>query len=143
MRTALDTNIISALWSNEAGATNLAKRLNSAKRDGAILISGVVYVELLAYPGATEAFTSEFASKTGVAVQLHFEDRVWIEAGRRFAKYVSRRRESKGGTPKRLLADFLVGSHALIQADRLMTLDASRYKKDFPDLLLYNLVGPS
>jgi predicted nucleic acid-binding protein len=37
---------------------------------------------------------------------------------------------------KRLLADFIIGSHALAQADRLMTLDPKRYRQDFPELKL-------
>ncbi len=139
MRTALDTNILSALWSNEASAENIAKCLGEAKQDGAIVLSGVVYAELLAYPRATESFVNQFASETGIVVQFRCEDEVWIEAGRRFANYVNRRRRSKVEAPKRLIADFLVGSHALLQADRLMTLDASRYEKDFPELSLYKL----
>ena len=35
--------------------------------------------------------------------------------------------------PKRLLADFIIGSHALAQADRFMTLDPKRYERDFPE----------
>jgi predicted nucleic acid-binding protein len=34
------------------------------------------------------------------------------------------------------MADFRIGSHTLLQADRLMTLDPDRYKRDFPDLQL-------
>jgi hypothetical protein len=48
---------------------------------------------------------------------------VWLDAGRRFAHYAKRRRRTSRESPKRLLADFIIGSHALIQADRLMTLD--------------------
>jgi predicted nucleic acid-binding protein len=35
-----------------------------------------------------------------------------------------------------LLADFLIGSHALVQADRLLTLDPHRYSQDFPEVRL-------
>jgi predicted nucleic acid-binding protein len=37
---------------------------------------------------------------------------------------------------KRLLGDFIVGAHALLQADRLMTFDPKRYKSHFPELKL-------
>jgi predicted nucleic acid-binding protein len=40
-----------------------------------------------------------------------------------------------------LLADFIIGSHALAQADRFMTLDPKRYARDFPDLKLVG-AGP-
>ncbi len=35
---------------------------------------------------------------------------------------------------QRLLADFIIGSHALAHADRFMTLDPQRYARDFPEL---------
>lgn len=136
MRTSIDTNILSALWSNEPGASAIAKRLSEAKQAGAIVVSGVVYAELLAYPKATEQFINDFFAQTGIALDLRFEDRVWIEAGRRFAKYANRRRKAKGEGSKRRLADFLIGAHALFQADRLLTLDPIRYKRDFPELAL-------
>ncbi len=136
MRTSLDTNILSALWSNEPEAANVARRLAEAKQSGALLISGVVYTELLAYPKATELFVNNFIEHTGIRLDLQFQETVWIEAGRRFARYANRRRKTRGEGPKRLLADFLVGAHALLQADRLMTLDPRRYKQDFPELRL-------
>jgi len=97
---------------------------------------GETYCELLAYPKATEAFVNEFCARTGIAIDFHLQDSVWTEAGRRFAKYANRRRKAKDGDPKRLLADFLVGAHALLQADRLMTRDERRYRQDFPELVL-------
>ena len=136
MRTSVDTNILSALWSNEPGAAGIAKDLSEAKQAGAVLISGVVYAELLAYPRATEQFIHDFFAETGIAVDLKLSDAVWMEAGRRFARYANRRRKAKGEGPKRLLADFLVGAHALLQADRLLTLDPVRYRQDFPELRL-------
>jgi predicted nucleic acid-binding protein len=36
-----------------------------------------------------------------------------------------------------LPADFVIAAHALLKADRLMTLDANRYGVDFPQLRLY------
>ena len=49
-------------------------------------------------------------------------------------RYAKRRRRSAPQGPKRLLADFIIGSHALAQADRFLTLDPKRYKRDFPEL---------
>ena len=42
-------------------------------------------------------------------------------------------------TPKRLLADFVIGAHALYSADRLLTLDEGRYRRDFPELKLLTI----
>ncbi len=136
MRTAIDTNILSALWSNEASAASITQQLGEAKNHGALLIAPVVYAELLAYPKATESFVDGFLSDTGITVDFDLERSVWGDAGRRFARYASQRRKSGYGESRRLLADFLIGSHALLQADRLMSLDAARYRQYFPELKL-------
>jgi predicted nucleic acid-binding protein len=135
MRTAIDTNVISAVWTKEPGAGSVLQQLGVAKAAGALLIAPVVFAELLAYPGASEAFVHRFVEDTGIAVEFDLSQAVWVEAGRRFARHAERRRRNQGH-PKRLLADFIIGSHALQQADRLMTLDPTRYKQDFPELNL-------
>lgn len=61
---------------------------------------------------------------------------VWRLAAQTFAAYAQRRRDSSGRHPKRFLADFLVGAHATLEADRLVTIDADRYRTDFPNLAL-------
>ncbi len=104
-----------------------------------MIISGVVYAELLAYPKATEAFVNKFCDDTGITIDFSLSRDAWTDAGRRFAKYANRRRKAHGEGPKRLLADFLIGSHALHQAERLMTLDAGRYKQDFAGLTIVTL----
>lgn len=134
MRTAVDTNMISALWSNDPAAIAISDALCEAKESGAVLMCGVVYGELLAYPGATEKFIQSFCVKTGVTIDFKLQDAVWTEAGRRFA---ARGWKAMGTGPKRLLADYLVGAHALLQAERLMTLDADRYRQDFPELSIH------
>jgi predicted nucleic acid-binding protein len=136
MRTAIDTDVLSALWSQEKVAAEVATILGDAKVEGGLVVGAPVYAELLAHPRATERFVSDFLSDTGIVIDFQFEERVWLEAGRRFARYVKRRRRSAVDVPKRLLADFLIGSHALLQADRLMTLDPRRYQRDFPELKL-------
>jgi predicted nucleic acid-binding protein len=136
VRTAIDTNVLSALWSKEPRASDIAKELGQAKTEGGLVVGGPVYAELLAYPKATESFVNGFLADTGIDVDFEFQRSIWLEAGRRFARYAKRRRKSALQGPRRLLADFIIGSHALTQADRLMTLDPQRYKLDFPDLKL-------
>jgi len=136
MRTAIDTNVLSALWSKEPLASQVARNLGDARAEGGLVVGAPVYAELLAYPKATESFVNGFLADTGIVVDFEFQQPVWLEAGRRFARYAKRRRRSAHQRPKRLLADFIIGSHALAQADRFMTLDPKRYKRDFPELKL-------
>jgi predicted nucleic acid-binding protein len=110
--------------------------LGEAKAEGALLISPAVFAELHAYPGATEAFVRGFIQSTGVTIDYRLDERVWTETARRFARYAARRRKSSGSGPKRLLADFLIGAHALVQTDCLLTLDPTRYSQDFPEVRL-------
>jgi predicted nucleic acid-binding protein len=135
MQTALDTNILSAILSSEPAAAAIARQLNHARAEGALLLAPAVYSELLAHPNVSESLLNRFLEDTGVAVDFLLTRAVWVEAGRRFARY-ARRRRSGHGQPKRLLADFIIGAHALLQADRLITLDPARYKQDFPELKL-------
>ncbi|HEY6467648.1 MAG TPA: type II toxin-antitoxin system VapC family toxin [Candidatus Acidoferrales bacterium] len=137
MRTAIDTNILSAIWSNEPHAANIPESLAAARGEGALIVSAPVYVELLAYPNATEAFLNRFLGDTGISVDFDLSQPVWLEAGRRFARHAHRRRQSRAQEPKRFIADFVIGSHALKHADRLMTLDPKRYQRDFPELNLF------
>jgi predicted nucleic acid-binding protein len=134
MRTAIDTNVLSALWSGEPMALRIEGNLGNAKNEGGLVVGAPVYAELLAYPKASESFVNGFLADTGIAVDFEVQQSVWVEAGRRFARYATRRRRSAHDEPRRLLTDFIIGSHALVQADRLMTLDPKRFQRDFPEL---------
>ncbi len=134
MRTALDTNVISALWSSEPLASQIAAALARAHAHGGLVICAPVYAELLAHPSANERFVDQFLSDTSIAIDFALDESVWRQASRSFAAYAKRRPRSGGGVPKRLLVDFVVAAHALLAADRLMTLDAARYERDFPKL---------
>lgn len=136
MRTAIDTNIISALWSREPASSHVLPLLGRAHRDGGLVICAAVYAELIAHPKATQEFVDEFLSQTNLVVDYDLGQEIWRDASRRFAAYAQRRRDSGGGQPRRLLVDFLVGSHAQIRADRLLTLDAARYQVGYPELRL-------
>lgn len=141
MRTSVDTNIISALWSREPLAGRMSTLLGQAHAAGALVISGAVYAELLAHPLAQETFLRQFLVDTHIRVDFETDESVWRRAGQGFSAYAKRRRASGGGEPRRLLVDFLVGAHAELRAERLLTLDAARYSQDFPGLKLMELAG--
>jgi predicted nucleic acid-binding protein len=136
LRISLDSNVISALWSAEPVASFASAKLNAIREENTLLICGPVFVELLAHPGASLESVEDFFSNTGMTVDFEITEKMWKEAGRRFSRYANRRRRSGGGHPRRLLADFLIGSYALLNADRLLTFNRERYSKDFPELQL-------
>jgi predicted nucleic acid-binding protein len=136
MRTALDTNILSPIWSAAPTAATIAAQLSRVRAEGALVISGPVFVELSAVPGLNVQTVRKALAETAIAIDFDLEEDIWMLAAASFAGYAIRRRRSGGGSPKRLLPDFVIASHAILRADRLMTRDASRYALDFPNLRL-------
>lgn len=136
MRTALDTNILSPVLSGAPGAAMIVAELLRIRSEGALVISGPVFIELSAIPGINFEHAEKALKESGVAVDFDLGEDVWRLAATTFAAYAARRRRSEGGAPKRLLTDFVIASHALLKADRLMTRDANRFTQDFPTLRL-------
>jgi predicted nucleic acid-binding protein len=108
--------------------------LGESRRLGGLVICGAVYAELLAHPKASPQFVDDFLATTGIVIEFETDEALWREVAAGFAGYARRRRRSAGVQPKRLLVDFVVGAHAESRADRLLSLDPSRYSKDFPAL---------
>jgi len=134
VRTAVDTNVLSALWSGEPDASRVAAQLAEARGQGGLVVCAPVFAELLAHPSASPRFVDDFLMETGIRVDFDMGETVWRDAAKGFAAYAQRRRRSGAGSPKRLLVDFIIAAHAAANADRLMTLDAARYSRDFPQL---------
>jgi predicted nucleic acid-binding protein len=74
----------------------------------------VVYAELLGAAGRTEAFIDTFCEETGIGVEWELRERAWRAAGAVFQSYAAHRRKLKDAEPRRTLADFLIGAHALV-----------------------------
>jgi predicted nucleic acid-binding protein len=91
---------------------------------------------LVAHPLAAREFVDQFLADTEIAIEFMLDEFVWRKAAEGFAAYAQRRRRSGSTSPKRLLPDFLIAAHALLRADRLFTLDPTRYQLDFPELRL-------
>jgi len=140
MITSLDTNIIAALWDADDALHQAAREvLDAAHGRGRLVICGVVYAELLAAPGRTEAFVDGFCEETGIEVEWEFGERVWRAAGAAFQSYAARRRKHRGAEARRILADFVIGAHASVSGYRLLTLDAGSYQASFPRLAITSL----
>ncbi len=135
MTTALDTNVIIALWDIELRGV-VRGALDTAMTGGSLVIAAPVFGELLAGPGRNEAFIDTFLKDTGIVVDWNLEEAVWRRAGRAFQSYAAGRRKRLASGPRRILADFLIGAHALHRGYRLLTLDDGLYRSAFPSLTL-------
>ena len=128
MRTAIDTNVISALWSKETIALQMSPLLAKLQTEGGLVISAPVFAELVAHPKSTIKFVDTFLSTTNITVDFSTDEDVWRAAASAVSEYAQRRRKSGNGSQKRLLVDCVIGAHATLRADRLLTLDKSRLK---------------
>lgn len=135
MISAIDTNVLVALWDRD-DTLNLAAQtaLDIAFAQGKLVISGAVFAELLAFPRRTENFLNQFLNDTGIAVDWSMDESIWRSAGNAFQRYANRRRKQNAGQPRRILADFLIGAHALEKGYSLLTLDEGIYRAAFPKL---------
>jgi predicted nucleic acid-binding protein len=135
MTTSIDTNVIVALWEAEDEVSKTARdALEESMERGGLVISGVVYAELLAAPGRIEEFLDEFCENTGIQVDWEMGEAIWRAAGGAFQSYAARRKRTTGAGPRRILADFLIRAHALVNEYRLLTLDEKHYRSSFPGL---------
>lgn len=135
MTTALDTNVLVALWGkDEALNLKTQKALDEAHSRGEMVVSGAVYAELLAEQQRDEAFVDRFCDEAGIQVDWDVSVKIWREAGRAYQAYARRRRRQEAVGPRRILADFVIGAHALLNGYRLLTLDAGVYRASFPRL---------
>ena len=138
MTSAVDTNVLVALLAGTDEEARAAERaLGEAAGEGAVVICSPVYAELMATPNLSEEELDTFLEETDVNVDWLLERTVWRNAGRAYRAYADRRRKGKGDEgPRRILADFLIGAHALETADQLITLDPKLYKANFKALEL-------
>jgi|ERR1700722_4595971 predicted nucleic acid-binding protein len=135
MTTAIDTNVIVALWNRDPVISMAAeKALEASFRRGSLAVSGPVFSELIAAPGRNEAFVTSFLEENGILIDWNLEEAIWRSAGRAFQSYALRRHRQSGRRPRRILADFLIGAHAHARGYRLLSLDEHLYRAAFPTL---------
>jgi predicted nucleic acid-binding protein len=140
MITAVDTNVIVALWDKDPNLNSAAQTaLDRALGRGGLIISAPVFAELLACPGRHEAFLDKFLQDTGIALEWDLDESVCRTAGRAFQAYAVRRRKQGDSGPRRILADFLIGAHASGRGCELLTLDDRMYRTAFPGLKIARL----
>jgi predicted nucleic acid-binding protein len=135
MTTAIDTNVIIALWDNDPTLSQAAEgALEAAFHRGSLAVAAPVFSELIAAPGRTESFVTSFLEENGIGVDWDLNEPIWRSAGRAFQAYAERRRKQRDHGTRRILADFLIGAHAHIRGYRLLSLDERLYRAAFPAL---------
>jgi len=152
--TAADTNVLlDVLFHDPAHEQPSEAALRQAAAEGGIVISDVVYAELSA-GFADASVLDQFLNESGIQLitplraALHQAGRAWLTYARASQAGIlcvdcgssSRPNCRKCGSRLRgkqhLLADFLIGGHAMMHADRLLTRDRRHFKKYFPGLTL-------
>jgi hypothetical protein len=140
MITAIDTNVVIALWDADSSLKLSARSaLEGAFRRGSLIVAAPVFAELLATPRRTEAFVNGFFEDTGIAVDWELGESVWRSAGKAFRGYSERRRGHRDFGTRRILADFLIGAHATVNGYRFLTLDERLYHAAFPTLTIESI----
>jgi predicted nucleic acid-binding protein len=135
MITAIDTNIIVALWDRDARLNSAAQSaLDAALGRGSLIIAAPVFAELMACPGRDRAFLERFCQDAGIAIDWNLDEATWRAAGRAFQAYAARRRRQGEPGPRRILTDFVIGAHAMQKGYCLLTLDDRLFQAAFPAL---------
>lgn len=140
MTTAVDTNVIVALWDRDPEVNSAARAaLDAALEGGRVVVAAPVFAELMAAGGRDELFMDTFIQATALVVDWNLDEKVWRVAGRAFRAHAKKRRRQAHSGPRRILADFLIGAHALSNGYRLLTFDRGIYRSAFPALELIEL----
>lgn len=137
MTTAIDTNVVIALWDKDPALSLAAQNaLEAAFNRGNLVAAAPVFAELIGAPGRTESFVESFFEETGIAIDWELGEQIWRSAGRAFQAYAQRRRKQRDPGTRRILADFVIGAHAHSNGCRLLTLDDRLCRASFPALVI-------
>ncbi len=134
MKTAIDTSVLIAIAKGERNAAAWVDLLASCRTDGDLLICDVVAAELAALLGDATLF-QRVVSDLGVSYSP-----VSIESAR-LAGRIFRMYRNHGGPREHLVPDFLIGAHAIEQANRIAAIDRGYLRRYFPRLAVLGPAG--
>ena len=137
MKTAVDTSVLlDVLTADPAFGDASRQALRRAFDTGALVACDVVWAEVRAHFPSEDVF-----ARTMDAIGVRFDavgEAAAQLAGRMWRE--SRRTSAKGAHRNRVVADFLVGAHALRQAAVLLARDRGYYRSHFRGL---RVIDPS
>lgn len=134
MITVVDTNVILDVLNDDPRfASASISSMREALGEGALMACDVVWAEIGAW-FATPEDTADVMDRFGIRFAA-LDPGVAAAAGRVWQRY-----RAEHGTRQRVLADFLIGTHAWMRADRFLTRDRGFYRTYFKRL---KIVDPS
>ena len=132
MITFVDTNILLDVFLPDAvHGEGSSTALEKAFHDGSLIVNEIVYAEL-APQFDSRKLLNDVLGKLGIQMVVADTEIAFL-AGQAWKSY-----RKTGGKRDRIIADFLIGAHALLKADRLLTRDRSFYKDYFQKLVILN-----
>lgn len=134
MITAIDSSVLlDVLNADPRFGDRSANALREALFTGSVVACEVVWAE-------TTAWFDEGAGRTAVG-RLRIAYDPMQDAAAELAGRAWRRYRVAGGPRQRLIGDFLIGAHAAVQADRLLTRDRGFYRRYFANLAVIDPTG--
>ena len=128
MTTAVDSNVlIDVLTDDAAFRSESWARMVAAHQSGPLVICEVVYAELANVLTNRRELDARLAAMYISESPIDFD--IAYEAGLRWTRY-----RRAGGPRSRVLPDFLIGAHALMRGNRLLTRDQGYFATYFPEI---------
>ncbi len=132
MNTAIDSSVILSIYKAEPSGILWLETLIALRKSSRLVACDVVIAETRPALPSAEVHRQQL-EKLGVQfLPINFE--AACRAGQMHQAY-----RTAGGRRDRMVADFLVGAHALLQADQLATDDVGFMRKYFEPLNLVSL----
>lgn len=132
MITFVDTNILLDVFlPDPIHGESSSAALEKAFHEGSLIVNEIVYAEL-APQFDSRKLLNDVLGKLGIQMVVA-DAEIAFSAGETWKIY-----RKKQGKRDRIIADFLIGAHALLKADRLLTRDRGFYKDYFKRLVILN-----
>ncbi len=131
MITAVDTNIlIDILEPDPTYGRASGEILKRALREGAVVACEVVWAEVATAYGDKKDDLLRIMDRLNISFSPHTKE-ASMKAAQQWSLY-----RQRGGQRNRIAADFLIGGHAMVQCDRLLTRDAGFFRDYFQKVTL-------